>query len=192
MAQYRLQQTNFPSTREYHQDRERVDHLSQPWQSDRLHRAAAFIREANPASVVDLGCGDGGLLSLIRDIPSHGYDLQPSNADGWAERGVTGELVDVFNDRPADLKWAELAVMTEVLEHLDDPHGAVKWVGEHVKWVVASSPDNETPLEHEHMHDCHIWGFDWPGFEELFTDAGFVIVDHAKVDWSQVLLARKP
>jgi 2-polyprenyl-3-methyl-5-hydroxy-6-metoxy-1,4-benzoquinol methylase len=155
-----------------------------------MHEAARLVAISGAKSVVDLGAGDGGLLSLLT-VPAWGYDFQPSNAAGWKERGVRGELRDVFNERPEDIEWAELAVMTEVLEHLDDPHGAVKWVGEHVKFIVASSPNDEAPLPREKDHDCHIWGFDLDGYAKLFTDAGFVIVEHVVIDWSQVLLARK-
>lgn len=188
MAEYRLQETAYPSTFEYHQHRERAPHLEQSWQSDRLYKAAELIKECNPASVVDLGCGDGGLLSLLPPIPAWGYDFQPSNKAGWVERGVHAELVDVFNTMPEDLRWGELAVVTEVLEHLDNPHAMVRWIAEHVTYIVASSPDDELPSDNP---DCHLWGWDRIGYSKLFTDVGFGIVEWVKVDWSQVLLARK-
>lgn len=190
MAEYRLQASDYPSTYEYHRDRERARHLEEPWQAPRLYKAVELIRVAEPSNVVDLGCGDGGLLSLLGDIPAWGYDFAPANAEGWTERGVRGELRDVFNERPDNLAWAELVVMTEVIEHLADPHGALKWVASHeqVKYVVASSPDDERPGS---TCDSHIYGWDFRGYESLFVEAGFEVVEHVKVDWSQVVLARK-
>ena len=190
MAEYRLQETNYPSTYAYHEHRERAPHLEQPWQAARLHKAFDMIKSVNPTSVVDLGCGDGGLLSLLPPIPAWGYDFQNSNVAGWVERGVTAEQRDVFNDLPEDIRWGELAVATEVLEHLDDPHAAVRWIGDHVRYIVASSPDNEKPEEGAD-HDSHLWGWDMAGYAKLFTDSGFVVVEHVLVDWSQVILVRK-
>jgi hypothetical protein len=92
------------STAEFHKDRPRVAHLEQPGHRERLFKAADYVRAAvklvddEPATVSDLGCGDGGLLSLIRRyVPeSWGYDFGPANAAGWAERGVKADLLDVF------------------------------------------------------------------------------------------------
>lgn len=190
MAEYRLQETSYPSTFAYHEHRERAPHLEQPWQAVRIYKAVEFVKQVNPASVVDLGCGDGGLLSQLFPLLAWGYDFQPSNEEGWRLRGVSGELRDVFNERPDDLRWGELAVVTEVLEHLDDPHSAVRWVGEHSKYIVASSPDDEHP-EPGYDHDCHLWGWDMEGYAKLFTDAGFEVLAHEKVDWSQVILVHK-
>jgi len=188
MTEYRLQATDWPSTYEYHRDRERAPHLEQPWQAPRMHLAAEFVRSVNPRDVVDLGCGDGGMLSLLKDFPSWGFDFHPASAEGWAERGVTAEHRDVFNERPDDLRWAQLVVATEVLEHLADPHGAVSWIAQHTEYVVASSPVNELPGSE---CDSHIWSWDFEGYEKLFTDAGFEVLRHEVADWSQVLLARK-
>lgn len=190
MAEYKLQDTDYPSTYEYHKDRERAPHLEQPWQAIRMHKAADFVKLVNPSGVVDLGCGDGGMLTLLRPIPSHGYDWHDASVAGWAERGVTAEQRDVFVSRPDDLVWAELVVATEVLEHLADPHGTVRWIASHdeVKWLVASSPVNERPGPGQ---DSHIWAWDFEGYEKLVVDGGFEVVEHEVVEWSQVLLARK-
>lgn len=190
MAEHRLQKSNYASTFEFHEHRERAAHLEQSWQNGRLYMAAKLIRSVNPRDVVDLGCGDGGLLSLIKDIPSWGYDFAPNNAAGWAERGVTAELRDVFNDYSFTPKWAELVVLTEVLEHTDDPHFIVDWVSRNCKYLVASVPHDEQPGEHviEGCHE-HIWGWDEQGFKELIGEH-FQILNYRRVDWNQIVLAR--
>lgn len=189
MAEYRLQKSNYPSTYEFHQHRERAPHLEQSWQNGRLFMAARFIRKANPKSVVDLGCGDGGLLSLIKEIPSWGYDFCPANAEGWDERGITAEFEDVFNT-DFEPRWGELTVVTEVLEHLADPHSTVKWIAENSTYIVASLPFDERPGDNicEDLHE-HIWGFDEEGFRDLIG-AHFNILEYRRVDWNQIILGK--
>lgn len=188
MTEYRLQESTFPSTEEYHRDRERVPHLEQSWHCGRLFAAAKMVRSVKPNSVVDLGCGDGGFLSVIQQygVRCWGYDFQPSNGEGWDERGVDGRLEDVFNT-DFEPEWADLAVMTEVLEHLEDPHSTLAWVASNVKYLVASSPKDELPGDH--VCDSHIWSWDWEGFEALISPH-FTILQHRPVDWSQVVLGR--
>lgn len=185
VAEYRLQDTDYPSTFAYHEHRERAPHLEQSWQAGRLYMAAKFIRSVNPSSVVDLGCGDGGLLSLIKYIPSWGYDFCPANMEGWKERGVDAEFQDVFNT-DFEPRWGELTVVTEVLEHLRDPHAALNWIARNSRFVVASSPIDERPGG---CHDEHIWAWDFDGYAELVGEH-FTILEHRRVDWSQVILGR--
>lgn len=187
MTEWRLFDGDKPdvSTFAFHEHRPRAPHLEQPDHHTRLHKTAELIRRLAPASVVDLGCGDGGLLSLITDIPSWGYDFQPANAEGWAERGVTAEQRDVFTTFEP-LRWGQVAVMTEVLEHLADPHGAVDWVSRHAEWVVASSPKDETG---DHHGDCHAWAWDMDGYRALF-EPHFQVTRHEAVGWSQILVGR--
>lgn len=177
------------STAEFHADRERAPHLEQGGHRERLFTAAGLVFQVMPQTVVDLGCGDGGLLSLIDGadlgIDCWGYDFCPANAAGWAERGIKAELRDVFATRDVP-HWGEVVVMTEVLEHLTDPHGVLEWVARHCRWVVASSPRHENGIHHD---DVHAWAWDEQGFAELFAPH-FVVHDHRGVDWSQVILAR--
>jgi hypothetical protein len=187
MAEYRFfeGQTPYVATRDFHEHRERAPHLEQQAHRGRLSRVAHLIRTLRPNSVVDLGCGDGGLLSLIKDIDSWGYDFQPSNPAGWAERGVSAELYDVFGTKTVP-RWGEVAVMTEVLEHIADPHGVVEWVARNSRFVVASSPHSETP---EHHAEEHAWGWDMPGYAGLFSPH-FVVTHHEPLGWCQILVGR--
>lgn len=179
------------STAAFHHDRERAPHLEQPWQRPRMDKAAEFVRLAaarvTPASVSDLGCGDGGLLSLVQhEVDAWGYDFQPSNVAGWAERGVKADPYDVFGADSERVQFGTITVVTEVLEHLTDPAAALLWIGEHTRFLVASSPWIETADNHD---PCHAWAFDPPGYAALITGAGFTVLLHEPVGAFQVVLA---
>jgi SAM-dependent methyltransferase len=187
------------STYAFHEHRERAPHLEQGIHQGRLQLAADFVREAvdrvegrttRPAVVIDLGCGDGGLLSLISRLPwtnSFGYDFQPSNVRGWDERNVQAlsfDFVEGFEHVPD----ADVYVMTEVLEHLTDPHGFVKKIrarGDRVQ-LVASSPFTEHAGSHD---ECHAWAWDQDGYKALMMQAGFNVVRHETTGMFQVIHA---
>lgn len=198
MSEYRLfpaGEVPYVSTPEFHAARARAPHLEQGAHRPRLEAAAVLVEAAvsdHPVTVSDLGCGDGGLLSLVRGLPgvaaAWGYDFQPSNAAGWAERGVTAHQADVFGaDRDA-VEIGDVCVMTEVLEHLADPHGAVRWVGECARWLVASSPWGEFPEYHD---ECHCWAWDFAGYADLVRQGGFTLLRHVPVGPFQLVLAVK-
>ena len=192
------------STFAFHEHRERAPHLEQGVHQGRLRLAADFVREAvdrietritAPCEVIDLGCGDGGLLSLISRLPwvkAYGYDFQPSNEQGWRDRNVTGVLANFVTDFDTVIPTADIFVMTEVLEHLTDPHRFVRRIrerGDNVQ-LVASSPFTE----HAGSHDaCHAWAWDQDGYGELMRQAGFSVERHETVGMFQVIhaVARK-
>lgn len=179
------------STAAFHAHRDRADHLASPVHRPRLLKAAEFVRlaaaQCDDPSVSDLGCGDGGLLSLLSgEVEAWGYDFCPANAAGWAERGVKAEQADVFGADRRRVRFGSITVVTEVLEHLTDPAGAVAWIREHSRFLVASSPWVETDLRHD---ECHAWAFDVAGYRELVTGAGFRVGRHAQVGGFQVVLA---
>jgi hypothetical protein len=171
---------------------ERAPHLDQPEHRPRLLRAAEFCRDAISRgcdTVSDLGAGDGGLLSLIRDEPvaAWGYDLIDENIEGAIERMVDVEYGD-FVAHPERVFFGELVILTEVLEHLIDPHGVLRNLPEVTRFVVASSPDNET-WEHRYVYHC--WGWTMEGYRAMFEGAGWTVVRHERIPGFQVLLASR-
>jgi 2-polyprenyl-3-methyl-5-hydroxy-6-metoxy-1,4-benzoquinol methylase len=169
--------------------REQARHLEDPWHGPRLQRTAEIVRLAWAAyeatSLVDLGAGDGGLLSLLRlpEGAAWGYDLQPSNLAGAIDRGVNVRLADVTRDR---INWGKLAVATEILEHLVDPHGMVRRIAAHCQILVASSPMFENDADH---YEHHLWAWDPAGYKDLVVAAGWEIMHHERVGGAQILLA---
>lgn len=162
-------------------------HLDNPAHGPRLRHCARLVdrlvAEHSVRSVTDLGCGDGGLLSLLRSgMPAWGYDVRVASVTN-ARPGCDVRLAD-FLTEPVEL--GDLAVLTEVLEHLDDPDGLLR--GLDVSWVVASSPADENIRRHDHTH---VWAWDSAGYVDLFTGAGWVVVSHERVGRFQVIAARR-
>lgn len=174
------------ATADWYSGREAAPHLEEGAHRGRLELAAEHIRDAvakfEVADVVDLGCGDGGLLSLIKGlVPAWGYDLQQSNVDASAAREVDVRYGDFIATEP---EWAELAVATECLEHLVDPHVFVRRVAEHSEAIVASSPFTETAESH---YAFHLWAWDMDGYAALLQQGGFEVVRHDTWSMFQVI-----
>jgi len=175
------------TTPEWYADREHAPHL-EDGHRPRLQAAASLVAQAaitlDAATVVDLGAGDGGLLSLLGPaLTAWGYDLQPTNIAAAAGRGVDVRYGDVLAD---DVEWGQIAVCTEMLEHLVDPHGLVRRIGERAQALVCSSPRDERPgAAYEH----HCWAWDMPGYRAMVEAGGWSVIRHMPVGRFQVLLA---
>jgi 2-polyprenyl-3-methyl-5-hydroxy-6-metoxy-1,4-benzoquinol methylase len=196
-------ETPFVSTFDFHKDRERAPHWEQPAHRGRLERAVQFVHaaaseiwladgdnDALPVTVVDLGCGDGGLLQQLKQWPTlidaYGYDFQPSNALGWKERGVTAVRLDFVANWTA-VTLAQVYVITECLEHLADPHKMVQRIHNRGAHIIASSPWTEHAGSHD---ECHAWAWDVDGYAKMLTDAGFMISGVEQVGMFQVMWGR--
>lgn len=183
------------TTAEWYADRESAPHADQPEHRGRLDLACELVVDAVRAHgcrrVVDLGCGDGGLLEMLTaelngDVLTWGYDLAPANVDAaWARRLVNARCIDVVND-PDNVVWGDLAIATEMLEHLLDPHEFVRRIARRSRFLVASSPYVETDESH---YAFHTWAWDQEGYRELMRQAGFTVVRHETWSIFQVVLA---
>ena len=167
------------TTPEWYETRERAPHLEQVGHRGRLLLAAELVNIAisrGAESVCDLGAGDGGLLTLLGIENKWGYDLQPSNIQGAAERGVEillGNVVD--NPKYLLMNSMDVLVMTEFLEHLVDPRDfLLKCRRSSARWVVASSPCNETPESH---YENHCWGWDTEAYSSMLAECGWRVVE---------------
>lgn len=176
------------TTPQWYATRAHAPHLEQPAHRDRILAAAAATIEAAQSfgltTVVDLGAGDGGLLSLLgKDLRAWGYDLQPSNVEASKMRDVDVRLADITT---ALIEWGQVVVATELLEHLRDPHWLVREAARHGRALICSSPWNETPEQH---YEHHVWAWDPDGFRAMVTAAGWRIVRHEPIGTTQLILA---
>ena len=173
---------------EWYAGRDHAPHLDQPLHRGRLLQTASFVAQAAFAgklrTVVDLGAGDGGLLSLLGPaLTGWGYDLMPTNLDAAKKRGADVRYGDVV---AGDIEWAEVAVCTEMLEHLVDPHGFVRRIGEHAQVLVCSSPWQERP---GNAYEFHTFAWDMDGYRALVEQGGFKVQRQRCVGPFQVILA---
>lgn len=177
-------------TAEWYSERAAAPHLEQIPHQARMYKSKDLVLDAyldfDIKTVVDLGCGDGGMLSLLKDVPikSWGYDLQQTNIDvAVNDRHVDARYGNFLIE---DIEYADLAICTEVIEHLEDPHGFLKKLSTKVKFLVASSPNDETDTYH---YEFHLWGWDMEGYTKLIEDAGFHVLQSHNLSPFQVYLA---
>lgn len=202
MSEWRLFPEGQPpewTTPEWYAERETAPHLEQEGHRERLILSARLANEVidkRPGSVViDFGAGDGGLLSLLRgDISAAlGYDLQQTNVDAADARGETVLLRDVVATWPGSYErfTPNVALVTEMLEHLVDPHEFVQrlWDTPEISAVVASSPYTEDSTSH---YDFHTWAWDLKGYRKLFEDKGWRVTAQETAWISQVIVVERP
>lgn len=79
-----------------------------------------LVERYRPASVVDVGCGEGAFLAAFRDLGCTGVGLEyaDSGLQRCASKGLTASRFDLTrDDLPPDVR-APLCICFEVAEHL--------------------------------------------------------------------------
>jgi len=69
-------------------------------------------------------------------------------------------------------RYFDLVVLTEILEHVEDPVGILRLARGCAKNLVASSPlfTDASSLD---TNPEHLWQFDAPGYEEMIKEGGW-------------------
>lgn len=135
-------------------------------------------------SVFDVGCGDGGLLSVLKQNGyGNVYGLDPS-ADSirtLERKGVNGICGSVFEIAALDLPKFDVVISTGVLEHIFDVDGYIKNVLAAVKSdgrIIVVVPAVEgfeikyTDLPNYFNHE-HINFFSQQTLDRLFAGYGY-------------------
>lgn len=100
------------------------------WDLNRLRDTARYIsmQLASPnASILDIGCGNGGLLMQFRELGYTnlaGIDPSKGCVRNMAQQGIKAH-VGTLSSLPAELNKVDCIVLSHVLEHLYDVRSAI-------------------------------------------------------------------
>lgn len=115
-------------------------------------------------TAADLSCGDGAILKNVQSVL--GLD-RIYLGDFVAGYEFQGPIEDTLTQIPN----VDLFVLSETIEHLDDPDSVLRQIREKTKYLVLSTPDGEwTDTNPE-----HVWGWDNVEIRSMLESAGFSI-----------------
>lgn len=162
----------------------------------RVTKVLGMLRGLQPSSILDIGSGRGTFLWPLLDafpgLPTTAVDLSPQRISDLhaVTRGGMSHLTAICGDligNELQLPKADIITALEVLEHLRNPHEAVRRLlaGE-PRFLVASVPSkpNNNP---EHIHY-----FPPAAFTSLFRDAGATRVQLDHVPGHTIALVQGP
>lgn len=140
-------------------------------------------------SILDVGCGSGAYVHKLRDQKNiQGVDYQ--EFDSWKEAPELFK-VSLANKLPFEDNSFDTVSCFEVLEHLEDPTGALRELKRVAsKNVILSVPDCTWPdflkkgnLLFSHYSDrTHVNFFTPKTLRELFEQEGFKVVEQKAIN----------
>lgn len=147
----------------------------------RTNVTAALITWLRPNSIIDPACGDGSIVLLADRIWNiHKVvlsDISRPNYVYLKNYGVPHievECVPILEALRARLDVPlgfDVVVLTEILEHMDDPVAVLKAARDRASYLVASSPEMR-PGQDDHNPE-HLWQFDGDGYFEMLREGGW-------------------
>lgn len=148
----------------------------------RINVTAALISWFTPDTVLDPACGDGTIVASAHRIrPITAAHLTDISMPNFYHVGTTmrpylptqmscgcKDLMDTLYEN----RYFDLVVLTEILEHVEDPVAVLRLARERAKHLVASSP----LFADDRIMDTnpeHLWQFDAVGYEEMLKEGGW-------------------
>lgn len=143
--------------------------------------------EQNGLSVMEIGCGSGGILYALKENGAivKGYDLDQHRVEYGRQFLPEIETADAMNN---SLEWSEkldLLILSNMLEHLSDPQEFMRTIhsriGDRRTRILIDIPNLEGSYAYspgsflDFLQISHIWYFSPITIERLLNQAGFRI-----------------
>lgn len=153
----------------------------------RVFTSAGLAASRRPTSLLDPACGDAIIPILIHRLsPLERVvlaDLSKPALQKCQQHVSDGVLPGGTRTLEADLMAAldiperfDLVVLTEILEHLQNPEDALRRARERGKYLLASSPVFDSREMRSSVRDPnleHVWQFDFNGYQEMLAATGW-------------------
>lgn len=132
----------------------------------RMVRRAVAARHSGGGTLVDVGCGSGGLWPFVRDRFARYVGVDVVRYDGFPAEGEFHALDLDRGDAPLPDGAADVAAGVETIEHLENPRAFMRMLTRLVRpggWVVVTTPNQHSVLskgtfllrgEHVHFQDA--------------------------------------
>lgn len=153
-------------------------------------RHKATLSLVTEGTVLDLGCGDGLLLSLLKEkgITGSGLDISEKGVTKAREKGLSVDLFDFSNKLPFPDNTFDTVIMLDLLEHLYDPEFLLREATRVSRANVIVGVPNFSSLparlqtlggkipENNHPKKGHIYWFNYNVLTSLFTKSNLEVV----------------
>ena len=149
----------------------------------RTQVTASLIAWLGPDTVLDPACGDGSIVAAAHGmVPIAGAvlaDLSRPNFYyvGTEMRSMLPENLRVscatLEETLEEPNSYDLVVLTEILEHVEDPVAVLKMARRRATRLVASSPIFHVDDPTIDPNPEHLWQFDRDGYAEIMREAGW-------------------
>lgn len=142
-----------------------------------------------PHTLVEVGCGAGGVLAALRqaypDIQLSGYDIAPGTAGFWPQHKAARIHFEVGDFLALNHTVHDVVLMLDVLEHLGDPFSFLERLRSHSRYVVfhipldlsAISVLRESPLLHVRERVGHIHYYTRNLALAMLKECGYEIIE---------------
>lgn len=153
------------------------------------------------ASVLDVGCGPGGVLKYLKDqgCRVEGYDLDPHVVE-YGKALIPEIFVGDALDFPSKIQEFDLVLLGCVLPHLQDPVNFLRRLGKkmnsHQK-LILSLPNLDYCFEYskqsftDFLHLGHLFYFGFTTLERCVNEAGFTIEGSSPRGSAMVVVLKK-
>lgn len=142
-----------------------------------------------PETLVEVGCGSGGVLAELRETCSgtvlSGYDIAPGAASFWSRHDAADIQFHVGDFLAVNKRMFDVVLMLDVLEHLGDPFTFLERLRAHGRFMVfhipldlsAISVLRESPLLHVREQVGHLHYFTRNLALAMLKESGYEIVE---------------
>jgi SAM-dependent methyltransferase len=139
------------------------------------HRVLSWCRGlSDDARIIDVGCGDGFHLRLLRDFGKPGWQLEGIDSSARAARMAADAGLKVHEGDIQELDLPEgtydLALLIQTIEHVADPPGVLRAIRSLLKpgGSVVIVTDNTGSLDFKLFKGRHWGGYHFPRHWNLF------------------------
>jgi methionine biosynthesis protein MetW len=107
-----------------------------------------FAIESNPKTVLDIGCGDGTIAKIIKELTDaevYGVDVSDDQVQISLKKGIIAQKIDVCRENlPFKQQFFDVVLLSRVIEHLINPDFTISEINRVLKRggiLILSTPN---------------------------------------------------